>query len=301
MSQTLQIRHGSTIARVVPDRGFNCYSLEVDGFDYLNQAPDFLPDGSPTRSGCPILFPWPNRIAGSRFTWGGADYELPVTEAATGASLHGFACHSPWRVLEVGEHHVTGEFLLSRDAPGQQWPADAGLRITYEVGPRALIISSEVFAGDDRDLPFGLGFHPYFRVPGRFDRWRLQCDASATWPLAQMVPTGDVIAVPARLDFRNPRHLRDDHLDDVLTGLPATDAMAPRAALMCEQSALTVSSDPTFREYVVFTPASRDAVAIEPYTCTTDAVHLSARSVDGGWRVLPARQTTLATWRVDIS
>jgi aldose 1-epimerase len=39
---------------------------------------------------------------------------------------------------------------------------------------------------------------------------------------------------------------------------------------------------------VLFTPAHRKAVAIEPYSCSADASNLAARGVDSGWRVLAA-------------
>jgi len=295
----LSITRGATTAHVAPDLGFNCYSLVVDGFDVLHQAPDLFDGGSPTRSGTPVLFPWPNRIAGSSFDWDGQGYSLPRNEAATGASLHGYACHHPWRVLATDSDRVTGEFLLSRDAPGAAWPADARLRVTYEVQPGSLIVTSEVHA-PDHDLPFGLGFHPYLRVPGPFDEWRLQCDAAQAWPLQNMIPTGEVVAVPARLDFRTARGIGSDHLDDVLTGLSTADGMTARAVLAAARS-VTISSDPAFRDYVLYTTPARDAVAIEPYTCPTDAVHLAQRGIDAGWRVLPAGQRQTFSWRIDVT
>lgn len=300
---SIEIRSETTIAKVLPERGFNCYSLIVDGFDYLYQAPDLFPDGKPTRSGIPILFPWPNRMAHSRFTWGGVEYEVPVTEEATGASLHGFACRTPWRVVQTREDSVTGEWILSRDAADMAalWPADAGIRVTYQVQPTRLTVTSEIFSNDDRDLPFGLGFHPYFRVPGPFDQWLLQCDASEIWPLADMVPSGPPVPVPADLDFRRARKLGDQRLDDVLTGLPPADGITRRAALLSMASSLSLSSDASFRDYVLFTPASRDTVAIEPYTCATDAMNLTARGVDAGWTVLTAGQKMTCTWWVDIA
>ena len=222
-----------------------------------------------------------------------------MTEPATGASLHGYACHSPWQVLAEQPDHVTAEFVL-RPGAEHPWPADGGLRVTYRVEPNALVVTTEVFAGA-RNLPFGLGFHPYLRVPGPFDRWRLHCDASQSWPLVQMIPTGDVTDVDARLDFRAARSLGTEHLDDVLTGLPPSTELAVHASLMSDSALLRISSDPTFREYVLFTPTSRDAVAIEPYTCPTDAVHLEQRGIDAGWRVLAAGKTQAFTWRIDIS
>lgn len=298
MSAQIEIQHGTTTARILPERGFNCYSLIVDGFDYLHQAPDLFPDGSPTRSGTPVLFPWPNRIADARFMWEGREYDLPMTEPATGASLHGYACHTPWRVLAVAPDEATAEYVLPGDED-HPWPGAGGLRVTYRVESRALVVTTEVFA--DEDLPFGLGFHPYLRVPGPFDQWRLQCDAGQFWPLSKMVPTGEVRDVDARLDFRTARGLGDEHLDDVLTGLPPVTGLNGRASLTSGSTTLTVSSDPAFREYVLFTPTSRDAVAVEPYTCPTDAVHLEDRGIDAGWAVLPAGRTQVFTWRLDVS
>ncbi len=296
----LTITQGTTTARVAPDLGFNCFSLVVDGFDVLHQAPDLFPAGSPTRSGTPILFPWPNRIADATFSWAGRDYALPRNEATTGASLHGFACHHRWQVLTAAADRVTGEFLLSRDAPGANWPADGRLRVTYAVEPGALIVSSEVHAPDD-DLPFGLGFHPYLRVPGPFEQWKLQCDAALTWPLQDMIPTGEVVAVPPRLDFRTARGIGADHLDDVLTGLSPADGISRRAWLSSAARSVTISSDPAFRDYVLYTTPARDAVAVEPYTCPTDAVHLDQRGIDAGWHVLPAGRTRVFTWRLDVT
>lgn len=297
----LEIRSGSTIAQVLPELGFNCFSLVVDGFDYLHQSPDLLGPGSPTRSGIPILFPWPNRMAGSHFTWQGQQYSAPVTEPATGASLHGFACRSPWRVVDSSHDTLVGEWVLSQDSPetAANWPADAGIRVTYRVEPTRLNVTAHVFSADGRDLPFGLGFHPYFRVPGPFGQWLLQCDATQTWPLRDMVPAGHPVPVPPELDFRKARRVGEHHLDDVLTGLPEAEGMQRRAALLSMASALTITSDPSFREFVLFTPSSRDAVAIEPYTCTTNAMNLPAD--EGGWRVLPSGETATFAWQVDIA
>jgi aldose 1-epimerase len=301
--EVVEIRAGSTTARIAPGQGFNCYSLVVDGFDYLHQEAGFLPDGSPTHSGTPILFPWPNRIAGSTFEWQGKTYQVPVTEQSTGASLHGFACRTPWPVIEQSNDSVTGEWILSRDAPAMvaNWPADAGLRVTYRVEPTALIVTSEVFCPGDEPLPFGVGFHPYFRVPGPFDQWLLHTDATQAWTLETMIPTGEVVDIPPRLDFGKPRRIGDEHLDDVLTGLPAADGMCRRAVLMSMASSLAVSSDPQWREYVFFTPTSRDALAIEPYTCTTDAINLQQRGKDAGLRVLAPGAQENFVWRIDIA
>ncbi len=57
--------------------------------------------------------------------------------------------------------------------------------------------------------------------------------------------------------------------------------MDPAAGLEIRQS-----FDSAFRELVVYTPPHGRSVCLEPYTCITDAIHLSELGIDGGWRVL---------------
>ncbi|MBY0459562.1 MAG: hypothetical protein K2V38_19755, partial [Gemmataceae bacterium] len=56
---------------------------------------------------------------------------------------------------------------------------------------------------------------------------------------------------------------------------------------------LRMLADANFGDLVLFTPAHRRAVAIEPYSCSADASNLQARGVASGWRVLSAGEA----WR----
>ena len=122
-------------AEVWPALGFNCFHWEaVRGgrtLDLLYADPALFGDGRPTRSGIPILFPFPNRIRDGRFTWDGKEYQLPLNDpvrqerhprlrraAGRGASsIKGPTPSSAW---------VTGEFQPAVDAPDclPLWPAD---------------------------------------------------------------------------------------------------------------------------------------------------------------------------------
>jgi aldose 1-epimerase len=70
---------------------------------------------------------------------------------------------------------------------------------------------------------------------------------------------------------------------------------------MSMAASLAVSSDPQWREYVFFTPTSRDALAIEPYTCTTDAINLQQHGKDAGLRVVAPGAQQSFVWRIDIA
>src|SRR6266545_236025 len=113
------------VAEVCPALGFNCYrwhvELEGGADELLYSEPNFLTDGKPTRSGIPVLFPFPNRIRDGRYSWAGKDYQLPLNDPSGKNAIHGFACRHAWRVVEQGADErsawVTGEFQASIDAP----------------------------------------------------------------------------------------------------------------------------------------------------------------------------------------
>src|SRR5262245_2064496 len=108
---------GST-ARILPDYGFNCYSLrcQVGGreLEVLRSQDHFAdqPSGA-SGNGTPILFPFPNRIRGGQFEFGGQEFQLPCNERGVNA-IHGLVIDRRWRVVPSSERvaMVTAEFQL---------------------------------------------------------------------------------------------------------------------------------------------------------------------------------------------
>jgi aldose 1-epimerase len=291
-------------ATVWPALGFNCFQWEVQRGDQtwslLHAEADLCSDPRPTRSGIPILFPFPNRIRDGRFTWAGTEYQLPINDHSKKNAIHGFACRRPWRVIDQGVHAtsawVTGAFQGSRDAPDcvAFWPGDYEIHITYRLGSNFLRLEATVNSPGPGDVPFGLGYHPYFRLPFttgvRADECTVSVPARSYWALEETLPSGERRPVDAARDLNQPHRLADLQLDDILTDLPS---VPPSAEGLCERAviqgapgaALRLFCSEGFREMVVFTPGNRLSIAVEPYTCVTDAVNLQARGVDAGWRV----------------
>jgi aldose 1-epimerase len=297
---------GTARAEVLPDFGFNCWRWQTlfagQQLDLLYGDPQPFALNVPTRSGIPILFPFPNRIRDGRFSWQGKDFQLPRNDPGNKNAIHGFACRRAWRVIEQGGDDraawVTGEFQAAADAPEARslWPADYRLRVTYRLAATSLRIEGEVENPDQVDLPFGLGYHPYFRVPfvagGTAADCTVTVPARALWQLQDSLPTGTRAAPDAARDLTTPRSFGELTLDDVLTDLPAApgaDSLCPRGELRMGPQGLRleVRASEAFREVVVFTPANRQAFCIEPYTCITDAINLEQRGLDAGLLVLP--------------
>jgi aldose 1-epimerase len=294
-------------AEIWPALGFNCFKWQAlkDGrtLDLLYCDPGLFADGRPTRSGIPILFPFPNRIRAGRFAWNGKDYQLPLNDGPKVNAIHGFACRRAWRVVDQGADansaHVTAEFHGDRDAPDCRalWPTDYRIRVTYRLARGSLRIEAEVSNPDASPMPFGLGYHPYFRVPFISGMSGQDCKvtvpAKSYWVLEESLPSGERRPVDAPRDLDRPRLFAQLTLDDVLGDVPqgpdvAGDLHECGAIEGAPGATLHLLCSKGYREMVVFTPVHREAFCIEPYTCTTDAVNLQARGVDAGWLSLPA-------------
>jgi aldose 1-epimerase len=298
-------------ARILPERGFNCYGFQAavgsQFVDVLDAQPGFdVGTARPTRSGIPILFPFPNRIRGGKFQWKGREYQLPDGDHQ-GNAIHGFCFDREWRVVLSDEHTVVGEFQLSIDAADRvkQWPTDFLVQVRYTLIGSALRADVRIANAGDDDLPWGLGFHPYFALPlsanSRAEDCLVTVPASETWELQENLPTGERLPVDERIDLRTGQSLTGRTLDDVLTGLSPnegrveTTIMDPQAGIQVRQT-----FDAIFRECVVFTPPNRSCICLEPYTCTTDAINLQMQDIDAGWRVLKPGDELRTWFQIDV-
>lgn len=299
--------HGGCL-EVWPALGFNAYrwAVQAGGLQELLYAdPGVFTDARPTRSGIPVLFPFPNRIRAGMFTWNGRAYQLPLTGDGGKSAIHGFACRSAWRVIDEGADAnsawLTGEFQIGRDAPAMLpfWPADARLRLTHRLLENRLRLEATVDGVGAEPLPFGLGYHPYFALAAfGGEQAIVLAPAQRFWELQDNLPTGVQRPVEGPRDLRAGVPVAGLSLDDVLTDLPAAPADAASGVGLlgvvrnpAGGAALRLYGSPDFRELVAFTPPHRQAVCLEPYTCTTDAIHLQQAGSDAGWKLLPAGQS----------
>jgi aldose 1-epimerase len=291
-----------SLIEVWPAHGFNCLRWTVGGHDLLYAAPDWVNTPLPTRSGVPILFPFPNRIGDGLFQHGQRTYWLPKNDSAHANAIHGFAPRNPWRVFGYGADTrgawVHADFRIAADAPEAEelWPGDGELSVVYRVNPERLRIELRVRNLAGEPFPFGLGLHPYFRLPGNdadVSRYVLHAPARSVWRLVESLPTGEKGAPPDELNWNRPRVIGGTQLDTLYGDLGAISEEDGGLLLRAElghrdrPGRLEVWTTADFRESILFTPPHRKAVCLEPYTCATDAANLQARGVDAGWRELP--------------
>jgi aldose 1-epimerase len=311
---------GSCYAEVWPFLGFNCLRWKVrrsngELGDLLYAAPDWETNPVPTRSGHPVLFPFPNRLSRGQLNFRGKTYQLPLTESSGQHAIHGFTPRNAWRVLSTFTEPdccgVIGQFRLSQDFPEalNYWPGDALLTLTYTLSMNSLTVEAEIDNTSGIPLPFGLGYHAYFCLPDApgllADEMCLKVPAGQYYEAKDGIPSGVIKPVETDFDFREPQPIGAQQLDRLFTGLPLEGVPADVLTEVAELShpdhsgRLKVLVSPSFRELLLFTPPHRQAVAIEPYTCASDAATLAERGLDVGWMVLPPESSWCNTVRYE--
>lgn len=298
--------NGVDRAEIWPSFGGNCLRWSVAGghgpLELLYAAPDWLENPIPTRSGIPVLFPFPNRIRAGRFTWHGQEYQLPLNCPQHRHAIHGFACRHPWRVLDLGadpaQAWLTMAFEPRLDAPAvvPWWPGAYRLELHIALASNQLVLRATVVNVGTTLLPWGLGYHPYFRLFR--ERPLVQLQAESIWELQECLPTGKLQHVGGSRDLNEPRLIADLQCDDLYTGIRkrviAEGAQSTRCGqiLYTANENLTIEGSHGFREVVVFVPPHRQAICLEPYTCATDAINLAGADV--GLQILePGKQAAL--------
>jgi len=248
--------------------GLREYGAVVFGYDADQLCPN---------SAGKILAPWPNRLRDGRYTFGGATHQVALSEPARNNAIHGLVNWVRWRRVEGTGDSVTIEHDLVPQS-GYPWPVT--LRTTWSVGPGGLSATHTATNTGTVPCPFGLGAHPYVRVPGvAVDDLRLRIPAASRLLVdGRSLPIGAAKVASTEYDFTAPRALGTTQLDHGFGDLER-DADGGSAVTLeaPDGRGVRVWADAAFHWWQVFTgdglaPArARKSVAVEPMTCPPDA------------------------------
>ncbi|HTQ90683.1 MAG TPA: aldose 1-epimerase family protein [Streptosporangiaceae bacterium] len=230
-----------------------------------------------------LLAPWPNRVDGGRYVFGGIEYQLALTEPGQGNAIHGLTRWTAWTAVRQD----TGVVRLRSAPHGQQgYPFGLEIEAEYALDPAAgLQVTVTARNRGSRAAPYGTGSHPYLtvRTPS-IDGCELTLPADSWLPLDDRgIPSGPSEPVEGTAyDFRQARVIGSTRLDHALTGLSRDGdgrAWAYLAAGEAQGGGPRVGlwAGEGYRWLQVFTgdplgpQMRRKAVAIEPMTCPPNA------------------------------
>jgi aldose 1-epimerase len=245
-----------------------------------------------------VLVPWPNRLRGGHYSFGGVSYQLPITEPARGNAIHGLARWARWTATALGPASVTLAIDL---VPQTAWPFEVRVEVTYALHPEfGLVVTARASNHGITPAPFGAGFHPYLSLHGdSLKDVTLLVPASRRLLLDEaLVPVGvqDVTNTP--YDLRRGPKLKTLRLDDALTGLEVREGRGV-AEVRTKAGGARLWFDETFGYLQVFTAedfrAGVPALAVEPMTCPADAFNTGVGLIiiqpggvwTGSWGITP--------------
>jgi aldose 1-epimerase len=292
-----EIAHGAQLA-VVTEIGATLRVYDVHGAGVV--------DGFGDKDICPsargqVLAPWPNRLAGGRYTIDGINAQAALDDPERACAIHGLVRWLPWQMTSRAQNVVVLGCTL-HPQPGYPWRLD--ISIEYRLGRSGLTVSTEVTNRDQHAAPFGLGFHPYLsvgtssvdvallRLPARR---RLLSDDRG-------LPTGETVVTGTDFDFRDRRVIGPTRLDTAFGDFDRDGDGRARIELDDARGrGATVWMDDQFHYVMAYTadtvePASRrrTSVAIEPMTCPPNALRSGADLI----RLEPGRSWR-AAWGIE--
>lgn len=293
MGEAIQLNAGAAVARLLPHAGGRVSALRLErpsgaGVEVLHPYPeDFFDPIHWAKGGIYPLMPYSNRIADARLLVDGKSVALAAHPDARPHSLHGNAHALAWRLESCDE---TSAVMVLDALPSAAWPWHYRGRIDIALTPQELRMRIEIRNMEARNMPAGIGLHPYFR---HLSEARLGYDAAAVWPATPEFLAGsprrpgvDEICSPAR-------PLPSGGLTRYVGGWDGHFQLE-----LPEGAKLHIKADPVFGHLVVHRPDNLAYLCVEPVSHVADGFNLAARGVQGtGARMLAPDESLAGTVR----
>ena len=242
------------------------------------------------------LVPWPNRIAGARYTSRGASYSVPCNEPETGAALHGLVGWADFQVVatSAGDDAVgdaPSSVALELTLPGSYaypWSLQVDVRFALDArtGLTVAATTTSLGAGASSALgavgapgadgrlapaPYGVSFHPYLTRSVPLDECILQVPAARVLDVDErLAPAAERDVTGTDWDWRAGRLVRRIATDNAYTGLPQ-GPWEVRLTGGEAGSTVVLSAEAPWVQVYTAEHLGRRGVAVEPMTCPPDA------------------------------
>lgn len=260
---------------IIPEMGARLNHFQVnlhgDSVDIIDGYSDAHALAEEAKAKGSLLAPYPNRVADGRYTFNGKEYQLGINKPGEHNAIHGFVSSQPF-VLESSEQvDDYYELVLKGDFLEEEgYPFRFSMTVRYRFGGPWLEVDTEFRNTGKIALPAGFGWHPYFRTSGTITNLRLTLPEVERIDVDErLIPTGakekyDEFAAAHPIGmtefdtgFQLVGEGREVQLFDEALGLYITMTLP--------------AIDSQYQYLQVYTPPSRESIALEPMTCAANA------------------------------
>lgn len=258
---------------VITEGGAALRSLTHEGRDLVD---GFAADAMSSGGRGQLLMPWPNRVRDGRYSFGGRDLQLALTEPARSNASHGLVRWVAWTLEEHTQSSVSLSYRVMAQT-GYPWTVD--MHVLYDLSADGLHVRQTATNLSGDEAPYASGAHPYLRVGEHIEHLELTVPARTRLLLdpERKLPTGQEAVDGTSYDFRSGRVIGESVLDVTFGDLVRDGSRADVA--LCDPATgrgVGLWVDDRHRWLQVFTPEvpagqPRTGVAVEPMTAPPDA------------------------------
>lgn len=275
--------------RLVPGFGSCVLQLQLNGQEVLDayQSPKEMSINRWAKN--VLLYPFPNRLKHGQYEWEGQKYGFPVNDVPTNNALHGFGTEQEMEVAasEATADHAQICCRFEYDGMFDYYPFPFRFDVVFTLRTGALDVKLSVENTGASALPFGMGWHPYFRLSDDLANHHLHLPPCEMVGVdSEMIPTGKRYEYTT---FSQPRRIGSEVLDNCFALQQQEGRIQIHLSHAMQQLAYWQEVGETGFSFVqLFTPPHRSCLAIEPMTCNIDAFN----NGEGLMRVEPGKRRT---------
>jgi aldose 1-epimerase len=280
----LSLRAGGLAVDLAPQAGGSIARFAVEGSgegagDLLRPASETaLGSGTGMDTACYPLAPYSNRIANGRLEFEGEVFHLASNWPGIRHPMHGDGWRHPWQVLHHDRTRAELVYLHERGVAGVDWPFRYRARQSFRLEETGLTVGLSIENLENRDVPVGLGLHPFF---ARDAETELLCRLAGVWRTDPEVLPLQRVPVPPEWDFSVSRRVDGMGLDHCFDGWNGEATISwPRRGLR-----LVLSATEAFRHLVIYVPDGQRHFCVEPVSHANGAIgqtRLAAGATLGG-------------------
>jgi galactose mutarotase-like enzyme len=256
-----------------------------------NSSKEYIWNGNPTYWGkhSPVLFPIVGTLKNNTYQYENAEYQL---------SRHGFAREMEFELIDKQENSATFS-LISTPATKEKYPFDFELHLIYTIENNSLKLEYKVFNNGKTRMPFSIGAHPAFDLPGNFENYSLLFENEA--PLHYYLLEDGLISKTTN-DL--PLNKNELHLNYKLFENDALvfKKIESKTITILENSKPFLKISYTdFPDLGIWTPPNTPFICIEPWFGYSDTVdQIGSLLNKEGIQILEAKATFHSTFSIEI-